>query len=288
MIKGRQIKIYLADGTVTGLRHAEIMGWTGQALLVPRNRVKQMSEWEESHKPGVYFLFGIDPQTGSEAVYIGEAEHVAGRVYQHLSGKDFWNEVICFTNKDENLTKAHVKYLESRLVELVVKANRCEVLNANQPPQAALPRGDKDVMEEFISNIRVLIGALGFRVLEPLLSVNDSESGSTEVTESSKTLTLKSSKLKACAKQTEEGIVVLAGAEASLVASSSLSKGYTKIRDTLIEKQKLIEKGDKLTLQQDTLFTSPSQASAILLGYPSNGLDYWVDSAGNSLKQLEN
>ena len=116
MVKGRQIKIYLADGTVSGFRHAEIMGWTGQALSVPRNRVKELADWEESQKPGVYFLFGVDADTGNDAVYIGEAEQVSNRIYQHLSGKDFWNEAICFTNKDENLTKAHVKYLESRLV----------------------------------------------------------------------------------------------------------------------------------------------------------------------------
>lgn len=58
MSKGRQIKIYLADGSVTGIRHAEIMGWTGQALTVPRNKVKELSEWEEAIRPGVYFLFG--------------------------------------------------------------------------------------------------------------------------------------------------------------------------------------------------------------------------------------
>ncbi|MFK3975886.1 GIY-YIG nuclease family protein [Shewanella vesiculosa] len=124
MSKGRQIKIYLADGSVTGIRHAEIMGWTGQALTVPRSKVKELSEWEESLKPGVYFLFGVDEETGNDAVYIGEAEQVASRIQQHLSGKDFWNEVVCFTNKDENLTKAHVKYLESRLVALTNQANR--------------------------------------------------------------------------------------------------------------------------------------------------------------------
>ncbi|WP_053084494.1 hypothetical protein [Catenovulum maritimum] len=82
MIKGRQIKIYLADGTVTGFRHAEIMGWTGQALSIPRNRVKELSDWEESHRPGVYFLFGVDAESGNSAVYIGEAEQVSSRIYQ--------------------------------------------------------------------------------------------------------------------------------------------------------------------------------------------------------------
>lgn len=34
MIKGRHIKIYLADGSVTGIRNAEIMGWTSQAAAI--------------------------------------------------------------------------------------------------------------------------------------------------------------------------------------------------------------------------------------------------------------
>ncbi len=94
MPKERQIKIYLPDCAVTGVRHVEIMVWTGQALAIPRNRVKKLADWEESQKPGVYFLFGVDAETGNDAVYIGEAEQVSSRVPQHLSGKDFWNEVI--------------------------------------------------------------------------------------------------------------------------------------------------------------------------------------------------
>ena len=288
MVKGRQIKIYLADGTVTGFRHAEIMGWTGQALSIPRNRVKELNDWEESQKPGVYFLFGVDAETGNDAVYIGEAEQVSSRIYQHLSGKDFWNEAICFTNKDENLTKAHVKYLESRLVALTSQANRFVLLNGNQPPQAVLPRGDRDVMEEFISNIRLLIGALGFRLLEPLVSNNTANELGIDNTTTDETFSLKAKKYNAQAKQTNEGIVVLAGSEASESAKSSLSNGYGKVRNNLIEKGKLVVANNKLILQEDVLFASPSQAAAVLLGYPCNGLDYWLDSNGLSLKQREN
>ncbi|WP_426359672.1 GIY-YIG nuclease family protein [Pseudocolwellia sp. HL-MZ19] len=286
MIKGRQIKIYLADGSVTGIRHAEIMGWTGQALALPRNRVKELTDWEESLRPGIYFLFGVDSETGNDAVYIGEAEQVAGRIQQHLSGKDFWNHVVCFTNKDENLTKAHVKYLESRLVTLSNRANRYELLNGNQPPQTTLPRGDKDVMEEFIGNIRILIGALGYRLLEPLVSDETNAVGE-KTNIQFETFSLKAKKYDAKAKQTNEGIVVLSGSEASLTAKPSLSKGYTKVRVALIEKGKLIEAKDKLIFHEDVLFTSPSQAAAVLLGTPCNGLEYWVDNDGVSLKQKE-
>ncbi len=289
MTRGRQIKIYLADGSVTGIRHAEIVNWTGQALAVPRKRVKELGDWEESQKPGVYFLFGVDSETGNDAVYIGEAEQVASRIHQHLSGKDFWNEVVCFTNKDENLTKAHVKYLESRLVVLTNQAKRFEVLNGNQPPQAILPRGDRDAMEEFISNIRLLIGALGYRLLEPLAkhhsdisNVNQSES-----VQQVDTFTLKAKKYKAKAQQTDEGMVVLSGSEAAITSNSSLSKGYTKVRDQLKNKRVLVPDGDKLILEEDTLFASPSQAAAVLLGYPCSGPEYWLDQDGVSLKLRE-
>jgi len=287
MNKGRQIKIYLADGSVTGIRHAEIMGWTGQALAVPRNRVKELADWEESQKPGVYFLFGVDAETGNDAVYIGEAEQVSGRIHQHLSGKEFWNEVVCFTSKDENLTKAHVKYLESRLVSQTKLANRFELLNGNLPTETTLPRGDRDTMEEFISNIRILIGALGYRVLEPLVDIVKKLTVNDDADDLSSTLNLKARKYNAKAIRTDEGVVVLAGAEASTTANPSLSNGYTKIRAALIDKGKLKEEGNKLILQEDSLFTSPSQAAAILLGYPCNGLDYWLDKNNVSLKELE-
>jgi hypothetical protein len=289
MPKGRQIKIYLADGSVTGIRHAEIVNWTGQALAIPRNRMKELVEWEESQKPGVYFLFGVDSESGNDAVYIGEAEQVASRIQHHLLGKDFWNEVICFTNKDENLTKAHVKYLESRLVVLSTKANRYELLNANQPPISLLPRGDRDAMEEFIDNIRLLIGALGYRVLEPLakhqpLIETIETSGNANIVD---TFSLKTKKYNAQALQTDEGIVVLAGAEGAPAANVSLSEGNTKIRAELIDKGIFKTVGNRLILQEDRLFASPSQAASVLLGYPCSGPENWIDNNGVSLKQRE-
>lgn len=55
------------------------------------------------------------------------------RLQSHIVNKDFWNEVVFFTSKDENLTKSHVKYLESRLVQFAKSANRYSVLNGNEP-----------------------------------------------------------------------------------------------------------------------------------------------------------
>lgn len=44
MTRGTQLKIYLANGSVTGIRHAEIVNWTGQAIAVPRVHIKELPD----------------------------------------------------------------------------------------------------------------------------------------------------------------------------------------------------------------------------------------------------
>lgn len=132
MTFGKSIRLYLKDGTVTGLKFGEIVNHTIQAISCPRRRLSELSEYPESKRPEVYFLFGIDEESGEPKVYIGEAESVYDRIQKHFSSKDFWNEVILFINKDENLTKSHVKYLESRLLDISKKIGRYALDNWNQ------------------------------------------------------------------------------------------------------------------------------------------------------------
>ncbi|WP_258554524.1 DUF4357 domain-containing protein [Photobacterium damselae] len=102
-------------------------------------------------------------------------------------------------------------------------------------------------------------------------------------------LQLKIKKVDAKSILTDEGIVVLKGSQALATAQPSLSKGYTKLRNNLEEKGALTPapSGDRLIATEDILFTSASQASAILLGYPCSGPDYWRDSSGKTLKDIE-
>lgn len=93
---------------------------------------------------GVYFLTGIDPENGKNAVYIGEAECIRDRVKGHLD-KDFWNHIAFFTSKDENLTKAHIRYLEGRLIDQAKEVGRAEVKN-NQGSGSKLPESDREDM----------------------------------------------------------------------------------------------------------------------------------------------
>jgi hypothetical protein len=122
------IKLFLVHGDPKRLRTADLSNWTGKAVSGPRTEFEGVLSREESHKSGIYFLTGVDPETGKPAIYIGEAECVRDRVKNH-NDKDFWNQVTFFVSKDENLTKAHIRYLEGQLLGLAKAAGRSVVAN---------------------------------------------------------------------------------------------------------------------------------------------------------------
>ena len=144
------LKIFLACGDPKRLRTAELSNWTGKAVAGPRSEFDKVLQRDESSSPGVYFLTGIDPESNKPALYIGEAECIRDRIKNHLS-KDFWNHVIFFITKDENLTKAHIRYIEGRLIEIAKSADRCVVMN-NQSSGSKLPESDREDMEVFLEN----------------------------------------------------------------------------------------------------------------------------------------
>jgi hypothetical protein len=108
------VKIFLAEGDPASVRTAEISNWTGKAVAGPRSQIDLILQREEARKPGIYFLTGINAETGKPRVYVGEAEIVGSRLKGHLD-RDFWKTVIFFVSKDENLTKAHINTLRASL-----------------------------------------------------------------------------------------------------------------------------------------------------------------------------
>ena len=110
------IKLFLVHGSPNGLRTAELSNWSGKAIAAPRTEISELLKREEIFSPGFYLLTGVDPESGDRAIYIGEAENVANRLKGHAA-KDFWNSATVFVSKDENLTKAHIRYLEGLLIE---------------------------------------------------------------------------------------------------------------------------------------------------------------------------
>jgi len=294
---GKSIRIYLPNETVAGIRHAEIANWTGQALACPRSLFSELREWPEVQRPGVYILFGVNDETGAEIAYVGEAEVLSDRVHSHLSGKEFWSELVSFSSKDENLTKAHVRYLEARLISMAGEAKRYQLENNVVPALPSLPRADIDAMEEFLAFAKTLLGVLGHRLLDPLIVRENAVGAQTATTtknlpttaakvlEPSSVFHLRVSGLHARAVWTEEGMVVFEGSDAALTPASSLTGGAVALRQALITSGVLAISTGKLTFKRDYLFKTASQAAGIVTGYSINGRDNWKLADGMTFKQ---
>src|SRR5277367_764354 len=139
------IALFLPLGDAKSLRTAEISNWSGKAIAAPRTELDELLAREELDKAGVYLLLGTNPQTDAPHAYIGEAEVIRDRIKQHKT-KEFWVSAIVFTSKDENLTKAHVRYLESRLLTEAAQVKNF-TLDQNSASGSKLPESDREDME---------------------------------------------------------------------------------------------------------------------------------------------
>lgn len=238
------IKIFLVHGDAKRLRSAELSNWTGKAIAGPRSEFDSVLARDESQNSGVYFLTGVDPETGASAVYIGEAESIRDRVKSHLD-KDFWNHITFITSKDENLTKSHIRYLEGRLIEQAKQAGRAQVKNS-QGSGARLPESDREDMEIFLAKIHQLLPVLGVEVLVP---TSIKAAGATEI----ESLSCEIKGLVATGHLTPNGIVVLAGSQAILNDRPSSQKypWALNMRQKLKDDGALIAQGEHLLFTKD-------------------------------------
>lgn len=285
---GKSIRIYLSDGSPIGLRHVEIANWSGQAIACPRNRLSELKKWEESQRPGTYFLIEKNSTDDINRVYIGESENVYKRLIDHDRKKDFWNEVIILTSKDENLTKSHIKYLESRLSSITKEVDRYIIENGNSPTESSLPRSDKDAMEEFIYNTKIVLGTLGHKFLEP---INSRDSNSDQASDSNtligKILYFTVNGLSSQGKLSDEGFILIKGSEISINITQSIPTKINELRNKLLAEKTLIENSSKLILTKDIILSSPSYSAAFVAGTSRSGPQSWKDINGNTLKSLE-
>jgi hypothetical protein len=274
------IKLFLVYGDPKRLRTAELSNWTGKAIAGPRSELDGLLARDEAAKPGVYFLTGIDSESGKPAVYVGEAESIRDRLRGHLD-KDFWNHVVFFVSKDENLTKGHIRYLEGRLIEQARSAGRAMVMNG-QSSGAKLPESDREDMEIFLDRIHQLMPVLG---ADALLPIGRAPEGRAE----KRLLFCEIKGLRATGHLTPDGLVVLTGSQAVLKERASAHQWpYTlATRNRLIEDGTLVQDRDHLRFTRDAEFSSPSAAATVIHGGSANGLLAWKDNDGKTLKELE-
>lgn len=274
------IKLFLPRGDAKSLRTAEISNWTGKAIAAPRTELDELLQREELDKAGVYILSGSDPLSGSPRAYIGEAEVIRERLKQHKT-KEFWISAIVFVSKDENLTKAHVRYLENRVLTEAAQVGRC-TLEQNQPGGAKLPESDCEDMEVFLSHIRQLLPVLGSDLLIPV-----GQPAAKQQTGGILFCRMKGAEGRG--RRTPDGFVVFRGSTAVLQERESAKKYpyVLTLRNQLIANGTLVKKDGFYEFTKDTEFSSPSAAAAVIEGGSANGLIEWRTEDGRVLKELD-
>ena len=257
MAYGKSIELFLVNGTADSLITAELSNWNGKALKIPRIEVASCSR-DDITQAGVYFLF-CKEDDGSDSVYIGEAENVKERLVQHLRDyqsekeKYYWNTAVIFIGRD--LNKALIRYLENRFVEIARSCKRYTVLTKNTYRNTVMKESQIAVMEEFVDNVKTLINALGYKVLEPVLQVD-----SVAATADDELLYIATGGATATGRVTSEGFVVLKGATVNeKVSVKSLSAGMVKLRE------KYLKEGKVENLVKRKTYCSPALLQQLIL-----------------------
>jgi len=286
-MNGKTIRIHLVNGSPSEILTAEIINWTGKIVVAPRSMLAELASREEVKRTGVYVLLGPDPENPiRDAVYIGEGDNVITRLTAHDKdeSKDFWIRCAVVISKDQNITKSHGRYLESRLIGLARDAGRAIVHNGTAPPAPPLPESDIADMEYFLSQLTMVFPVLGFQFLQtkPVIDGN----GATQVKIESPVFTLTVAGTDAKAREIAGEFIVLKGSTARVKGIQSWTS-YRSQREQLVREGKLVpsDQTDYYVFTDDVAFSSPSAGGAVVNAGNINGRTAWKVAGTNKTYQ---
>jgi hypothetical protein len=178
-----------------------------------------------------------------------------------------------------NLTKAHARYLESRLISIAEQAKRVKLTNSTAPPVLTLPEADVSDMEYFIEQAKIVLPVLGVNMLRSAATSARPSIGVDAGTDPSKSplfeLRQKKDGLFARAREVDGEFTVLKG---SLARStwSGVESGYKALRLQLEDDGVIpLSSSGPRAFSVDHVFDSPSAAAAVVLGRSANGRHEW-------------
>ena len=289
-----QLSILFPSGDPNGLRVIEKSNWIGQGLVFPRDIFDEVRKREEFSRAGVYILWSPPGESNQlPRVYVGESDNLRERLgnHDHNKEKDFWTDGAVFTSKDRSLNKAHVLYLEARLLRLANDAKRCKLENVKVPQRQhrRLEGKDKGDAEEYLTNLRLCLQAVDIRFFERPSVYPASKLRELDPTDKHDLrLHSKDKGAEAWGYKTAKAkeFVVRAGATAVKNEAPAIRPKLSRLRKRLIDEDILEDTGTTYRLVQDYTFNSPSQAASVLMGTHVNGLTMWRDAEGQSLKKM--
>lgn len=163
----KAIKILLPTGDLHGVKIIEIGNWIGKILVIPKVALPEILDRRrfEMQTAALYFLYRSVPKM-NPVVYVGETENFRRRIKEHYSRRN-WEKVFVILAKDNNLNKAHIKYLEYAAFKLVNKGKQALLVNHTVPIEPNLSEVDRSEMLHFLFNARLALSGAGYNFLDP-------------------------------------------------------------------------------------------------------------------------
>lgn len=281
----RSLELFFIDGRPDGMLTAEVFNWTGHVLLAPRTRLPAALARAEARFTGVYLLLG--EKDGEPCAYIGEAEDMADRIRRHDLDRDWWTQVAFVTTAANALNKAHVRYLEARLIEEAHRAARARLDNANQPGRPGLSEAARANMEAFLAYLMMVLPAIRVDLFEsqrrPANEAARPATAAAPRRAETVVFELESRKhgLSATAQLIDGEFVVQKGSRARRAWAGREARPvtYAALHAELLRSGVLLPDGETCVFADNYAFASPSAASAVVLGRSSNGTLEWREAA---------
>jgi hypothetical protein len=277
VVRGQSLQLFFIDGTPDGMLTAQIFNWTGHVLVAPRIRLAEALKREQSSFTGVYVLLGDSDDSNFARAYIGESDDVAARIRSHDASRDWWTQAILITSTANSLNKAHVRYLESRLVEEARRAGRMKLENGNAPPGSSLSEADVANMEQFVEYVLTILPAIrvdGFLVKTRIQPATQTTTTPDRAT-AEFSMKLANGDVNAIARLENGEFIVQAGSEGR-DKWIGVDHNYRKLFNEVVESGVYVLDGSRRRFNKAYAFSSPSAAGAVLSGRATAGPIAWV------------
>lgn len=291
MNQGKSLQLFFVNGIADGMLTAHISNWTESVLSIPRTQIRDGLERSEASFIGVYILIGEADGKPQNKVYVGEGENVSLRIRTHDAEKDWWTRVVIITTTANSLNKAHIKYLESRLIEEAKNAAILYLDNGNTPLKPRLSESDSADMEQFIEQLRTVLPAIrvdGFVSRTRPMSNDSDRAKRPSENAVSFLLETKSAGVRAIAKLINGEFIVQPESIGRKIWLGG-DRGYKGLFDEVVDSKCYVVSGENRVFVKPYAFSSASAAGAVLNGRSTAGPTAWRLESDPSLsyKQWE-
>lgn len=150
-------------------------------------------------------------------------------------------------------------------------------MNSTVPTLSSVSEYDEAMLEEFISNAKLLVNTLGYKTFESIAMNSDNSNNALYYIKAARGAN-------AVGYPISDGFVVKQGSVIAATTTPSYPKSIQNFRDSLYSNGIISE--DHI-LTKDHVFTSSSLAACVVMGRNANGRTEWKTKNGQTLKEIE-